>query len=297
VTIRVSIDGQLVDPQQARVSVLDRGFLYGDSVFETLRTYAGSPFALGEHLERLEESARRVLIRLPVEQRALSEEVRAAIAAAGNPESFARVMVTRGVGELGLDPGSARDPLRVIIVAPLVPPDPRQYAEGVPVITYRAQRIGEATGSEGAKVGNYLTAVLAMREARAAGAVEALILGSDGCILEGSTSNVFFVRGRTLVTPPLASGILAGITRAHVLSIAAELGLETELATVRKDDLEALDECFISSSIREILPVVRIDDCTIGSEAPGATTLTLLEEFRRRARDSARRDAERADAL
>ncbi|HEX9620071.1 MAG TPA: aminotransferase class IV, partial [Polyangiaceae bacterium] len=268
-TIRVSIDGQLVDPQQARVSVLDRGFLYGDSVFETLRTYAGSPFALGEHLERLEESARRVLIRLPVEQRALSEEVRAAIAAAGNPESFARVMVTRGVGELGLDPGSARDPLRVIIVAPLVPPDPRQYAEGVPVITYRAQRIGEATGSEGAKVGNYLTAVLAMREARAAGAVEALILGSDGCILEGSTSNVFFVRGRTLVTPPLASGILAGITRAHVLSIAAELGLETELATVRKDDLEALDECFISSSIREILPVVRIDDCTIGSGAPG----------------------------
>lgn len=273
------------------MSVFDRGFLYGDSVFETLRTYERMPFALDEHLGRLEDSARRVLIRLPVERHRLKKEVYAVLRSVDNVESLARIMVTRGTGELGLDPGSAQNPLRVIIVAPLAAPARNLYETGASVITYRAQRIGEATGSESAKVGNYLTAVLAMERARAAGAAEAIIIAPDGRLLEGSTSNVFFVRGSTLVTPPLR-GILAGITRAHVLSIAQQLGLDVELASVTKDELSAFDECFISSSIREALPVVRVDEQTIGKATPGPTTLALLEAFRARATAAARRDAE-----
>jgi branched-chain amino acid aminotransferase len=247
-------------------------------------------------LARLEASAERVLIRMPVDRARLAFEVRAAIRAADNAESYARIMITRGIGELGLDPGTANDPLRVTIVAPLPEPDSRTYTEGVSVITYQAQRIGDATASAGAKVGNYLTAVLAMRDARAAGAREALIVDSNGVILEGSTSNVFFVRDGNLLTPALESGILPGITRAHVLSLASELALPTRFESVRADAAGTLEECFISSSIREIVPVVRIDGDTIGAGLPGATTLRLLDALRRRALAGAERDAARANA-
>ncbi|MBK8994219.1 MAG: aminotransferase class IV [Myxococcales bacterium] len=282
-TTIVSIDGVAHAPETARVSVFDRGFLYGDSVFETIRTYGGRPFALPEHLCRLEQSAARVFIELPVPRSRIAAEVAEALAAAGNPESYVRVIVTRGSGPLGLDTGFEVRPLRVIIVAPLTPPAPELYAEGIAAVTYRTQRVAEATDAAGTKVGNYLVAVLAMRKARAEGAAEALIVDHAGNVVEGASSNVFAVCAGVLVTPPESAGILPGITRAKLLEVAAELGLPVELRALPVAELSAADEVFISSSIRELLAVVRVDSRVIGAGRPGAVSARLLRAFREKA--------------
>lgn len=279
-TRTVMIDGRLVPEARATVSVFDRGFLYGDSVFETIRTYGGVPFALEQHLARLKWSADRVFIPLPVSVEALDREVRSAVSAAANPESYIRVMVTRGQGAMGLDPSTTDNPLRVIIVDRFEPLPEASYEQGISAITFQTQRFGDATQAAGAKVANYLVAVLAMREARAQGAQEALIRDHTGNIVEGSTSNVFAVRGSSLVTPPESAGILPGITRGRVISAAEELGLELEYHALSSARLFEYDELFICSSLRELLPVVRVDGRPIGEGVPGSSTRALLRRFR-----------------
>lgn len=291
----VMIDGELVAPQQATVSVLDRGFLYGDSVFETIRTYQGRPFALAEHLGRLGVSAGRVFIELPVDAATFAREVQRAVDATKNPESYIRVMVTRGTGALGLDPQAAELPLRVIIVDELKPPAASDYENGIKAITYQTQRFGDSTDAAGAKVGNYLVAVLAMREARARGAAEALVQDRSGRIIEGSTSNVFAVSGGRLVTPSESLGILPGITRARVLEAANALGLQVVYDALSRDRLATIDELFISSSIRELLPVVQVDDRPVAGGTPGPWTRRLLQEFRRKVREDMRLEYPDAD--
>ncbi len=283
-----SIDGVILAPDDAKVSVYDRGFLYGDSVFETVRTYGGEPFALREHLERLARSAERVAIPLPVSLETLDADVRAAIRAAKNPESYARLMLSRGAGPLGLDPSLAVRPLRVILVEPLVLPAAESYRDGVAVVTVRTARAADA--AHGAKVGNYLASLLALREAKAAGAHEALVLDARGNVLEGTTSNVFLVTrpggpgtDPELWTPPDEAGILPGITRAHLLEVARAEGLTVRLVPIRPEDLAQADEVFLSSSLREVLPVVRVDGAPVGSGAPGEVTRRLHAAFRRRA--------------
>lgn len=284
-TATVWIDGKRFSAEAAQVSVFDRGFLYGDSVFETLRTYGKRPFALEEHLVRLERSAERVLIRMPLDRDGLRREVNEALAAVEHDESVLRLMLTRGRGEsLGLDPGLSTTPLRVMLVMPLVPPAAQKYEHGIGVITYRAPRLADGTAAAGAKVGNYLAAVLAIDAARKASAEEALFVDTEQRVLEGSTSNVFAVLGGRLVTPPEELGILPGITRAHVLALAARRGLFTEIRPVSVDELFDAEELFISSSIRELLPVVSVDGRRIGDGRPGKTTLALLSDFREAAR-------------
>jgi branched-chain amino acid aminotransferase len=278
------LDGQRCPPAEATVSVFDRGFLYGDSVFETLRTYAGRPFELQEHLCRLERSAERVFIPLPLSRAELGAEVLAAIEAAGNPESYVRLMITRGQGPLGLDPGLAERPLRAIIVQPLQAPPAEQYAAGIDAISYRTERVVDATSARGAKIGNYLISVLAMREARSVGAQEALILDGHGRILEGASSNIFALERGALVTPAEEAGILAGITRSHVLALAAELGVPVELRALELEAAYAAAELFISSSIRELMPIVRLDGRPIGAGTPGPVFRRLLAGFRERTR-------------
>jgi branched-chain amino acid aminotransferase len=284
VSTAVMIDGELRPPAGWHVSVFDRGFLYGDSVFETLRTYRGVPFELGVHMDRLARSAALVFIDLPVPRATLETEVLAALRAGQNPESYVRVMVTRGQGAMGLDPALAERPTRVIIVQPLTPPPERLYSEGVAAITYRTQRHVDATSAVGAKVGNYLVSVLAMREASRVGAVEALIVDARGAVLEGGTSNVFLVEKGRLITPDVSAGILAGVTRAHLLEVAHTLGVAVELRSPSIGDAYAADELFISSSIRELMPVVRLDDRVIGSGKPGPVFARLLAAFRERVR-------------
>lgn len=274
------INGRITSPEQAQVSVLDRGFLYGDSVFETIATRGGKPVDLDAHLRRLEQSARQVYISMPVPTAQIREEVYEALGASGNLESSVRVMVTRGQGDLGLDPSSAKDPTRVILVSPLSRPPDRAYEQGISVVTYRTQRVNEHTEAVGAKVGNYLVAVLAMRHAASASASEALIVDGRGRVVEGATSNVFCVDRGRLVTPPEEAGILPGITRARVLELARRQGVFVDMRAPSVEELTRAEEVFISSSIREILSVVRIDDRTVGDGRPGPMARRLLEGYR-----------------
>jgi branched-chain amino acid aminotransferase len=278
----VMIDGSRVPLEQATVSVFDRGFLYGDSVFETIRTYGGRPFELDRHLSRLARSSGAVFIDLPVSTEVLAREIGECIQAAGNAESYVRVMLTRGSGELGIDPALSAGALRVIIVAPLQPPPEEAYNAGIGAVTFATRRVADGTAVAGAKIGNYLVSVLGMRAARARGAAEALIVDGDGRIVEGATSNVFFVERGALVTPPEDTGILPGITRGVVLDVARELGIGVTLRAPRVD--EVFDEVFISSSIRELLSVVRLDGKPVGGGAPGPVFRRILAAFRDRVR-------------
>src|SRR5689334_15123464 len=176
----VILNGQVTPPESASISVYDRGFLYGDSVFETIRTYGARPFALGEHLARLERSAERVFIPLTVSRATLAAELEQGLALCQNDESFVRVMLTRGTGPLGLDPDLAEKPNRVVLVEPFVPPPAEAYEQGIEAIVVHAARAADATPAAGAKVANYLTSLLAIREARRRGAVEAIIVDARG---------------------------------------------------------------------------------------------------------------------
>jgi branched-chain amino acid aminotransferase len=278
---KVSIDGRVVDGGEARVSVFDRGFLYGDSVFEVFRTYGGVPFAEREHLERLKRSADRLMIPMPVALEELSSEVRATLDAAGPGEWYVRVVITRGTGPLTYDPSTAVAPLRVIIAAPLSVPPAEYYERGVGVSLLRASRPTDDDRASGAKASNYLANLLAVHEAKQSGAQEALMLGRRGQILEGASSNIFIVKDGKVRTPEPEPGILIGITRAAVLAAARAEGIEVREAEVRPEDLYGADEAFLTSSIREVMPVVLADGRTIGSGAPGPVTKRLHARYRR----------------
>lgn len=279
----VLVNGEPKAPEDASVSVYDRGFLYGDSVFETIRTYGGRPFALNEHILRLLRSAERVLIASPLSADEFAAEVTRAVELAKNPEASVRVMLTRGTGPLGLDPDLAKSPSRFIFVEPLSPPKAEAYRDGIGVILVRTARAVDATQAAGAKVANYLTSLLAIREAKQVGAAEALIVDANGCVVEGATSNVFVVKDGELLTPPESAGILPGITRAHLIDVARALGMTVRFEEIPEDKLFDADEVFISSSIREVLPVVRADGRAIGGGAPGSVTRRLHAAFRRAA--------------
>lgn len=273
----VSIDGAITKPEEAKVSVYDRGFLYGDGVFETLRTYRGAPFALLDHLERLESSARSVGIRLPVSTRVLEREVAEILGAAQNPESYVRIMITRGQGPLGLDPALAADPLRVLLCEPLTALPAELYRQGVSVVTDRTERAADA--APGAKVTNYLAGMLALQRAKAKGAHEALLLDVEGYVLEGVTSNFFLVIEGELLTPP-TSLILPGITRAHVIRCAEREGIPVRYGSIGAGDLRGATEAFLTSSLREVLPVIRVDEAPVGDGRPGEVTRRIHRAYR-----------------
>jgi branched-chain amino acid aminotransferase len=282
----VSIDGAIVAPEDATVSVFDRGFLYGDSVFEVYRTYSGRPFREREHLERLARSAARIFIELPVDLETFSREIAEALDASGLEDAYVRVIVTRGSGPIVLDPSTAMCPTRVVIVAPVSPPEASLYETGVAVVTVRHARPSAAAG---AKASNYLANLLAQREARASDAHEAIFVAPNGDLLEGATSNLFVLRGGVLTTPPLDSGILGGITRAMVMKAAEREGIRCVEGWIPRDALSDADEIFITSSIREVMPVVRADGHTIGDGAPGPNTKRLHEAYRALIRDEIER--------
>lgn len=277
----VLVNGEPKAPEEAVVSVYDRGFLYGDSVFETIRTYGGKPFALEDHVQRLARSASRVLIDLPLPIDEIAKEIERAVELAQNPESSIRVMLTRGTGPLGLDPDLARNPSRFVFVEPLKMPPVEAYRDGIKAVLVRTSRATDATAAAGAKVANYLTSLLALREAKQAQAAEALIVDANGLVVEGATSNVFVVKNDELLTPPESAGILPGITRAHLLEVAKELGVAVRFEELPEASVLDADEVFISSSIREVLPVVRVDEKTIGDGKPGAMTRKLHSAFRK----------------
>lgn len=289
----VNLDGALVPPSAAKVSVFDRGFLYGDSVYEVIRTYGGRPFELDAHLARLRHSADRIgLVPKWGPERTAAELARALEASRGGDdpdpdaapwnvgERYARVVMTRGAGEIGLDPALAVDPVALVVAQPLRGPPARAYAEGVAAAVVGVRRASPQAIDPSAKTGAHLPNVLAVKEARAAGAHEALLLDDAGHVTEGSSSNVFAVAGGAVLTPPLAAGILEGVTRGVVLRLARELGVPAREAPLRASDLAGADEVFITSTIREIVPVTRLDGAAIGAGRPGPVTARLHRAFR-----------------
>jgi branched-chain amino acid aminotransferase len=221
-----------------------------------------------------------VAITLPVDERTLGGEVERAVASSANEESYVRIVVTRGSGPLSLDPDTARDPLRVVLVEPLAPPGREAYAIGIAAITVPTRRSVDDTPAVGAKVTNYLANLLAVREAKLRGGQEALIVDALGNVVEGASSNVFTVHDRRVRTPPESAGILPGITRWYVLDAAARLGIAVDQGELKPDDLYRADEVFITSSIRELLPVVRIDGRLVGAGTPGVVSRQLHRAFR-----------------
>ena len=293
--VLVNLDGALVPPAEAKVSVLDRGFLYGDSVYEVIRTYHRRPFELGLHLRRLAHSAERIGLRLRWEAaRTEAELARTIDAAARLPaappdaeaapwnagEWSARIVMTRGAGELGLDPGLAVDPLAVILLSPLAGPPRRAYEDGVKVILASTPRPSPAAVDPTAKTGAHLPHVIAMAEARAAGAHEAILCDAEGRPTEGVSSNLFTVRDGRLRTPPLAAGILEGVTRGAVLALALECHVAVEEVRFGVDELREAEEAFLTSTHREILPVTRVGDRPVGHGRPGPLTRLLHAAFR-----------------
>lgn len=280
----VWIDGVMQPAQQARVSVFDRGFLYGDSAFEVLRTYDKRPFREAAHLARLRRSCERLLIELPRSDQELAEIVASTIAASHLPECYVRVMVTRGVGPMNIDLAQATQPCILVFALPLTPLAANVYADGIAVGLSRAARATDGTRAVGAKTSNYLGSVMALHEVKQRGAQEALILGPSGEVIEGATSNVFVVRNGELLTPPIDAGILAGITRQTVLEVAAEQALPVHEMPLHPSDLYRADEVFITSTVREVVPVVRVDDMTIGDGKPGPISARVLAGYRAKTR-------------
>jgi branched-chain amino acid aminotransferase len=268
-------------PEEARISVFDRGFLYGDSVYETIGTIGGRLFAAREHLERLERSAHRIGLRLPprpVIDTAIAETVKAA----GNPESRVRVVVTRGVGALDLDPAAVDDPQLVVIVAPLGGPSPEMYDKGVSVEIVSVTRNHPRAIDPLVKSGNYLNNVLALGEARRrSGAHEAILCNERGSIAEGSSSNVFMVARGQVQTPAVEVGILDGVTRAKVLALCRDHEIPAaEVPSMSPEALRAADEVFLTSAVRGLLPVSTVDTKPVGAGVPGPVTRRLMDLYR-----------------
>jgi branched-chain amino acid aminotransferase len=263
---------------EARVPVLDRGFLYGDSVYEVTRTFAGVPRWLDRHLDRLERSAQGLELRLPPRtqiEAAIAATVQAA-RAGGAGELYLRLIVTRGTGELGLDPALADAPRLIVIARPVRPPPPEAYRDGVGVVLSNRTRTAPSL-----KTGNYLESVLAVREARRAGAHEALLRDAVGRVTEGSSSNVFTVRSGRVGTPPVAAGLLPGITRAALLELLRADGTAVDEVPLWPADLAAADEIFLSSSIRGVLPVTHCDGQKVGDGRPGPVTRRAMALYAR----------------
>lgn len=275
------LDGDVVPAAEARVPVLDRGFLYGDSIFEVTRTAGRVPLLFDAHLERLERSAAALGIAAPcrseIEQAAL-----AAIARVKAPECYLRIIVTRGAGPMDLDPAAADVPRLLAIARPLRLPDPGLYRDGVAVATVSERRNGSGLVLAAVKSSNYLSSVLALRAARERGAYEALMCDPSGCISEGASSNFFSVAAGQVHTPPLSLGLLAGVTRAAVMDLAGAAGTSVVETPFGVEAALAADEAFLTSSIRGILPVVRLDGKAIGSGRPGPVTRLLMERYRER---------------
>lgn len=277
--IVVSLNGVITSPDEATVSVFDRGFLYGDSVYEVVRTYDGVPFAVGPHLDRLRGSARQVHLDLPCTDEEFRADIDDILREAGNDESYVRLIVTRGAGPIDLHPGRAEDPLRILIAQPLVVPTPEQWERGLAVAIVDRLRNDPDALDPAAKTGNYLNNVLAIVEARERGADDAVLLNRNGRVTEGTTANVFIVKDDVVKTPPLRSGILGGITRSIVLDVLERAGRPGRETALRPEQLTGADEAFFTSTTRGVLPVTSVDGRPVGDGRPGPVTRWLSEVF------------------
>jgi branched-chain amino acid aminotransferase len=280
------LNGKFVERSKATVSVFDHGLLYGDGVFEGIRSYSGLIFKLTEHLDRLFESAHTIMLRIPMEKDELIEAVKESLRINHLRDAYIRLVVTRGEGDLGLDPRKCAKPT-LFIIADHIQLYPQQlYDKGLEIITVATQRnVPEALNPQ-IKSLNYLNNILAKIEAINSGFEEAIMLSPSGYVTEATGENIFIVKGRKLLTPPPYIGVLRGITRQTVMGLAGRQRLAVQEELLTRHDLFNADEVFLTGTAAEIVPVVKIDGRVIGSGKPGPVTRKLLAAFRRATRTS-----------
>ncbi len=278
-SLKIYINGKLYDKEDAKISVYDHGLLYGDGVFEGLRSYGGKVFRLDQHLDRLYESAKAIWLQIPMAKVDLAKAVNDTVAVNGIKDGYVRLVVTRGAGSLGLDPNRTSDP-QVIIIADTITLYPKEFYEnGLEIVSVSTIRNHPAALNPRVKSLNYLNNILAKIEGLQAGCVEALMLNHNGQIAECTGDNIFLVSKGDLLTPPVDAGILQGITRDAVIELAKNDGLVVREIPLTKHDVYIADECFLTGSAAEVIPVVKVDSRPIGNGKPGVITRELSARF------------------
>jgi branched-chain amino acid aminotransferase len=282
----IYIDGKFFAEADAKVSVFDHGLLYGDGIFEGIRFYNGRVFRLEEHLERLWDSARSICLEIPMTRSAMTEALLETIRQNDMRDGYIRLIVTRGVGNLGLNPAQCKRPSVIIIVAQIALYPEAVYRNGLTVVTCATRRTNPGALNPAVKSLNYLNNVMARIEANLAGADEALMLNDAGNVAECTADNVFVIKRGQIFTPPITAGALRGITRAVVFEIAAELGLKISETEITRHDVFIADECFLTGTAAEVIPVIKADGRIIGTGKPGAISLRMIGRFRELTRES-----------
>ena len=284
--LKIWYDGKLVDESEARISVLDHGLLYGDGVFEGIRFYNGRVFRLSEHVERLFASSKAIMLELPWSRDEVIAHTLEAIRANDLRDGYVRLLVTRGVGSLGLSPESCERPSMIIIAADIHLYLEEDYEVGLKVVTCATRRPTHSSLSPQVKSLNYLNNVMAKVEAVRAGAREGLMLNEQGYVAECTGDNVFIVKGGVIYTPPVSDGGLDGITRGVIFELADQLGIKLEEKTLTRFDIMTADECFLTGTAAEVIPAVELDHRIIGDGTPGSMTARFSEAYRALVHDS-----------
>jgi branched-chain amino acid aminotransferase len=277
----IYLNGEFVPKAEAKISVFDHGLLYGDGVFEGIRSYNGRVFKLDEHLKRLYNSAKAIRLKIPLNIKEMEEALLETLRRNNLSDAYIRLVVTRGEGDLGLDPDKCPEPTVFIITDKIVLYPKKLYDDGLEIVTAATRRnIPEAINPR-IKSLNYLNNILAKLEGKLANALEALMLNAEGYVVECTGDNIFILKDNALITPPIHVGILEGVTRNAVIEIASENGIRVEEKTFTRYELYVADECFLTGTAAEIIPVVKIDGRMIGNGLPGAMTKKLAAEFRK----------------
>jgi len=283
---KIYIDGKFYSETNAKISVFDHGLLYGDGIFEGIRFYNGRVFRLEEHLLRLWDSARSICLEIPMTMPDMTEAVLETIRQNHLRDGYIRLLVTRGIGNLGLNPTQCKSPSVIIIAATIALYHEEFYRKGLTIVTCATRRSSPAALNPAVKSLNYLNNVMARIEANLAGADEALMLNDAGNVAECTADNVFIVKHGQIFTPPVAAGALRGITRSVVFGIAAELGVKVRETDITRHDVFVADECFLTGTAAEIVPVVKADGRSIGNGKPGPITARIIARFRQVTRET-----------
>jgi branched-chain amino acid aminotransferase len=283
---KIYVDGKFYSEANAKISVFDHGLLYGDGIFEGIRFYNGRVFRLEEHLHRLWDSARSICLEIPMTMRDMTEAVLETIRQNHLRDGYIRLLVTRGIGNLGLNPTQCKSPSVIIIAATIALYHEDFYRKGLTIVTCATRRSNSAALNPAVKSLNYLNNVMARVEANLAGADEALMLNDAGNVAECTADNVFIVKHGQIFTPPVSAGALRGITRSVVFEIAAELGVKVRETDITRHDVFVADECFLTGTAAEIVPVVKADGRPIGNGKPGPITARIIARFRQVTRET-----------
>ncbi len=277
--MKIHLDGRYCDEKNAKVSVFDHGLLYGDGIFEGIRAYNGRVFKLKEHIDRLFDSAKAILLDIPLSRPAMIRAVVETCRRNNLRDGYIRLVVTRGVGTLGLNPNRCRRPSVIIIADKIQLYPPALYARGMAIVTVATTRNLPNAVNPAIKSLNYLNNILAKIEANNAGVEEAVMLNAAGYVAECTGDNIFIVKNGLLLTPPLSSGALYGITRGTVMSLACDAGIPVSDPNLTRYDLYVADECFLTGTGAEIIPVTKIDGRVIGTGRPGPVTKSLVKKY------------------